>query len=80
MSDMLSNLLVRFPRPEVAAALGASERTVRRWAAGTNTPTGSHLARILSFLNRPEHLKKLGRRKPLTLEEIFAPAGKGRAA
>ena len=71
MSDTLASLLVKFPRAEVALAIGATERTVRRWAAGANVPTGDHLVRILSFLNGPERLRKLGRRKPLTFEEVF---------
>ncbi len=77
---MLSNLLSQFPRESVAGALGASERTVRRWVAGSNSPTGENLGRLIAFLNRPENLRKLGRRKPLTFEEVFRTPGQGRAA
>lgn len=32
---------------------------------------------LLAFLNRPEHLKRLGRRRPLTLDDLV---GSGKAA
>lgn len=71
MTEPITTLLRKFPRAEVAAAVGASERTVRRWANGSHDPQSAHLAGIVSFLNRPENLRKLGRRKPLSFEEVF---------
>ena len=71
MTEPVTNLLRKFPRAEVAAAIGASERTVRRWANGSHSPQSCHLAAIVLFLNRPENLRKLGRRKPLTFEDVF---------
>lgn len=76
MTDNLSEALSQFPKGDVATATGASERTVRRWAAGSHEPTGTHLVRILSFLNRPENLKRLGRRRRLSFEEVFGQTGR----
>jgi hypothetical protein len=70
MSDT-ANPLAKFDPAEVAEAVGATDRSVRRWRSGSNVPAGAHLGRLLSFLNRPENLKKLGRRKPVTFEELF---------
>lgn len=54
-----------------AAEIGARPETVSRWFSGKNVPSGKNFGRILSFLNRPENLRKLGRRKPLSFEEVF---------
>lgn len=70
MTEPITTLLRQFPRGEVAEAVGASERTVRRWAAGSHAPQAGHLLAIVAFLNRPEHLKRLGRRRRLTLDDL----------
>ena len=77
MTEPITTLLRQFPRGEVAEAVGASERTVRRWEKGSHAPQTNHLLAIVSFLNRPEHLKRLGRRPPLTLADLV---GKTEAA
>lgn len=72
MADKLSTLLAQFPRSTVASGLGATERTVRRWIAGSNSPSATALPRITRFLNQPENLKRLGRRKPVTVDELLS--------
>lgn len=56
---------------DLAEAVGVRPETVSRWLAGKNDPWGAHAGRVLSFLNRPENLRKLGRRKPLSFEDVF---------
>lgn len=67
-------LLATFTPEEIATATGATGRSARRWRAGRNIPTGANLDRLLSFLNRPENLKKLGRRKPVSFGDLFSKA------
>lgn len=61
-------------KTEVAEAVGARPETLSRWLSGTNAPTSEHASALLDFLNRPQHLKKLGRKKPFTFPELFEAA------
>ena len=57
---------------EIAAAVGISRQHMYDLRHRRAEPGARVVGQILSFLNRPEHLRKLGRRKPLTFEEVFA--------
>jgi DNA-binding XRE family transcriptional regulator len=63
-------------RGDAARGIGISRQTLWRMATGKLEPTRPVILRTLSFLNAPENLKRLGRRKPLSFEEVFG----GRAA
>lgn len=58
-------------RATAAKGIGVSRSTLWRMAEGKLEPTRPVILRTLSFLNRPENLRKLGRRKPLSFEEVF---------
>lgn len=59
------------PKAEVADEVGISRGHLHRVLAGQSDPTAAVVGGFLSFLNRPENLRKLGRRKPLSFEEVF---------
>ena len=59
------------PKAEVAKAVGISRGHLHRVLAGQSDPTAAVVGGFLSFFNRPENLRKLGRRKPLSFEEVF---------
>lgn len=61
---------------ELAAELGVTRETVSRWINGHHEMPAPQASRLLSFLNRPENLKKLNRRKPVTFEELFGSLAK----
>ncbi len=69
LDDAIKTLGIK--KLDLAEAVGVRPETVSRWLAGKNDPWGAHAGRVLSFLNRPENLRKLGRRKPLSFEEVF---------
>ncbi len=56
---------------DAAKGIGIARQTLWRIARGKQEPTRPVIVRTLSFLNRPENLRKLGRRKPLSFEEVF---------
>lgn len=58
-------------KADIAAAVSARPETLSRWLSGKHVPSGRSSRRLLTFLNRPENLKRLGRRKPVTFEELF---------
>ncbi len=66
-------------KKDLAAAIGARPETVSRWLSEKHTPSGDNMVSLLRFLNRPEHLRKLGRRRPLTLDDLVG-GETGRAA
>jgi transcriptional regulator with XRE-family HTH domain len=59
------------PKAEVARAAGISRGHLHRVLTGRSDPTSTVVGGLLSFLNNPENLRKLGRRKPLSFEEVF---------
>jgi transcriptional regulator with XRE-family HTH domain len=61
-----------------AKEMGLSRSYLYDIASGKRQPTVPMVGRVLTFLNRPEHLRKLGRRKRLTFEEVFG-AGESQA-
>ena len=61
----------------VARALGLSEPAVSLKLSGRRPFRPEELAAIRDVLNEPEHLRRLGRRQPLTLDELV---GTGKAA
>lgn len=66
-------------RKAIAAAVGVSRQHLYEIERGKVEPGSRVIARLLSFLNRPEHLRKLGRRRPLTLDDLVG-GETGRAA
>lgn len=58
-------------RTEVAKEVGIHRSHLYRIEHGLREPTAPVISSLLSFLNRPENLRKLGRRKPLSFEEVF---------
>lgn len=71
--DSLRALLTRIDVSRTAAAreIGISRQYLFSIEKGEQEPTRPVILRTLSFLNRPENLRKLGRRKPLSFEEVF---------
>lgn len=59
---------------DAADGMGISRQTLWRISEGKLEPTRPVIVGILDFLNRPEHLEKLGRPHPFTFEEIFSAA------
>lgn len=55
----------------MAKEMGLSRSYLYDIASGKRQPTVPVVGRVLSFLNRPENLRKLGRRKPLSFEDVF---------
>lgn len=64
------------PKGLMAKEMGLSRSYLYDITSGKRQPTVPVIGRVLSFLNRPENLRKLGRRKPLTFEELFTTKGK----
>lgn len=56
---------------EAARAMGVSPATASRVFNGERRLALEAAVRLLSFLNRPEHLSRLGRQTPITFEELF---------
>jgi len=75
LGDLIQPLGIK--KQDLAEAVGARRETVSRWLGGKHVPSGENLVSLLRFLNRPEHLKRLGRRRPLTLDDLV---GTGKAA
>lgn len=71
--DSLRTLLTRIDVSRTAAAreIGISRQYLSSIEKGDQEPTRPVIVRMLSFLNRPENLRKLGRRKPLSFEDVF---------
>ena len=61
---------------DAAKGIGIARQTLWRIARGKQEPTRPVIVRTLSFLNRPENLKRLGRKRPLSFEEVFGQAGR----
>jgi transcriptional regulator with XRE-family HTH domain len=59
------------PKGLMAKEMGLSRSYLYDITSGKRQPTVPVIGRVLSFLNRPENLRKLGRRKPLSFEEVF---------
>lgn len=70
LGDLLRSSGLR--QSELAEGIGVARETVTRWVAGKHSPASDQAASILRFLNRPENLRRLGRRRPVTFEELFA--------
>jgi len=80
MKDISSVLeTLGIPKGLMAKEIGISRSYFYDVVTGKRQPTAPVVGRLLSFLNRPENLKKLGRRKPVTFEELFG-AGLRRSA
>ena len=62
------------PARTVAAALGLSEPGLSLKLSGRRPFRPEELAGIRDVLNQPANLKKLGRRKPVTVDELLAEA------
>lgn len=78
MVDLTETLKQLGPtQTEIATAVGISRQHLYEISRGNTAPTAPVIARLLSFLNRPENLRTLGRRKPFGFEDLF---GDGRAA
>jgi len=78
MVDLTETLKQLGPtQSEIAAEVGISRQHLYEISRGKTDPTAPVIARLLAFLNRPENLKAIGRRKPLGFEDLF---GDGRAA
>ena len=58
-------------KEEAAKAIGISRQYLWRVLKGKHEPTRPVINSILAFLNQPENLKRLGRRKPVGFEEVF---------
>lgn len=56
---------------DAAAELGIDKSTMSLKLAGKRPVRLEEAVSALSILNRPENLRKLGRRKPLSFEEVF---------
>ena len=71
--DSLRSFLTRIDVSRTAAAreIGISRQYLSSLERGAQEPTRTVIVSVLSFLNRPENLRKLGRRKPLSFEEVF---------
>lgn len=79
MNDIASYLdALEQPKGLMAKEMGVSRSYFYDITSGKRQPTAPVIGRVLSFLNRPENLRKLKRRRPVTFEELFS--GKGRAA
>ena len=59
---------------DAAEGMGISRQTLWRISEGKLEPTRPTIVGILTFLNRPEHLERLGRTQPITFEELFTEA------
>lgn len=78
MVDLTETLKQLGPtQAEIADEVGISRQHLYEISRGKTDPSASVVTRLLSFLNRPENLKALGRKKPLGIEDLF---GDGRAA
>lgn len=62
------------PKGKAAKEMGLSRSYLYDITSGKRQPTVPVVGRVLSFLKRPENLKKLRRRRPLTFEEVFGKA------
>ncbi len=69
-------LLVRLgvKQTDLAEALDVNKQEVHKWLSGRHDPRARTVAEILRFLNRPEHLEKLGRSEPIRFEDLFEVA------
>lgn len=69
----LKNLLqdIGARQRDLADATGLSEAEISRTLSGARDLKVRRAKEILSFLNRPEHLSRLGRQTPITFEELF---------
>lgn len=56
---------------DAAKGIGIARQTLWRIKEGRQEPTRPVILRTLAFLNRPEHLRKLGRKRPLSFEDVF---------
>lgn len=65
--------VARIKQIEIAHAIGAPPETVNRWLKGRHYPSGKHLPALLSFLNQPYLLHRMGRTKPVTADELRVP-------
>lgn len=59
---------------DLAEATGLSEAEISRTLSGTRDLKVRRAVEILAFVNRPEHLQKMGRISPVTFEELFTEA------
>ena len=59
---------------DAARAMGVSPATASRVFNGERRLALDPAVKLLAFLNRPEHLEKLGRTTPITFEELFSEA------
>ena len=66
--------LAGISQADAARAMDVSPATASRVFNGERKLGLEPAARLLSFLNRPEHLARLGRTAPITFEELFTEA------
>ena len=59
---------------DLAREVGARPETVSRWVAGRMVPRAETVASLLAVFNRPENLRKLDRRTPVTFADLFSEA------
>lgn len=62
------------PKLRMAKEIGISRSYLYDVVSGKRQPTVRVANRFLCFLNRPENLRRLKRRKPVTFEEVFGTA------
>lgn len=76
--DSLRAILTKIDvsRTDAAREIGISRQYLFSVEKGEQEPTRPVILGILSFLNRPENLKRLGRKRPLSFEEVFGQAGR----
>jgi DNA (cytosine-5)-methyltransferase 1 len=70
-SDALGRALRYFTQDELAARLGVSERTIRRWAVGESAPKSAYLTAIAHELSRDDRPKA----PDFTFIDLFAGIG-----
>lgn len=61
---------------DLAEATGLSEAEISRTLKGERDLKVRRTVEILAFLNRPEHLARLGRSEAITFEELFGSSTK----
>lgn len=72
MDDIASTLdALDTPKLRMAKEIGISRSYFYDVVSGKRQPTVRVASRFLSFLNRPDNLKRLKRRRPVTFEEVF---------
>ena len=72
LKQLLGEIGIR--QRDLAAGLMLSESEISRTVNGERDLSVERALSILAFVNRPEHLERLGRTAPITFEELFSEA------